>query len=133
MLKIGILLGDDIGLEVVPEAVKIMKAAAARTGVAIEWHPLPIGRLGHESHGHTFPQVTQDALPQLHGWLQGPMGHSAYPRNDPTWANPPTRKRYDLFALAAQRRRHRVSARDHRGHDALGHRLRRCRRVPSER
>ena len=28
MLKIGILLGDDIGLEVVPEAVKVMKAAA---------------------------------------------------------------------------------------------------------
>ena len=29
-LKIGILLGDDIGLEVVPECVKVMKAAAAR-------------------------------------------------------------------------------------------------------
>ncbi len=28
MLKIGILLGDDIGPEVVPEAVKVMKAAA---------------------------------------------------------------------------------------------------------
>jgi len=28
MLKIGSLLGDDIGLEVVPEAVKVMKAAA---------------------------------------------------------------------------------------------------------
>jgi 3-isopropylmalate dehydrogenase len=98
MLTIGVLLGDDIGLEVVPEAVKVMKAAAARTGVAIDWHPLPIGRLGHESHGHTFPQVTQEALAKLHGWLQGPIGHSAYPRNDPTWANPPTRKRYDLFA-----------------------------------
>jgi 3-isopropylmalate dehydrogenase len=98
MLKIGILLGDDIGLEVVPEAVKVMKAAAVKTGVAIEWHPLPIARLGHESHGHTFPQVTQEALKQLHGWVQGPTGHSAYPRNDPTWINPPTRKRYDLFA-----------------------------------
>jgi isocitrate/isopropylmalate dehydrogenase len=27
-LKIGILLGDDIGLEVVPEAVKVIKAAS---------------------------------------------------------------------------------------------------------
>ncbi len=30
--------GDDIGLEVVPEAVKVMKAAAAKTGLSIEWH-----------------------------------------------------------------------------------------------
>ena len=29
-LKLGILLGDDIGLEVVPEAVKVMKAAAKK-------------------------------------------------------------------------------------------------------
>jgi 3-isopropylmalate dehydrogenase len=98
MLKIGILLGDDIGLEVVPEAVKVMKAAAAKTGAAIEWHPLPVGRKGHESHGHTFPKETEAALATMHGWVQGPMGHSAYPRNDPTWSNPPTRKRYDLFA-----------------------------------
>ena len=28
-MKIGIMHGDDIGLEVVPEAVKVMKAAAA--------------------------------------------------------------------------------------------------------
>ena len=27
-LQIGILLGDDIGLEVVPESVKVMKSAA---------------------------------------------------------------------------------------------------------
>ena len=45
-LKIGILPGDDIGLEVVPECVKVMKAAAARECLAIDWHPLPIGKLG---------------------------------------------------------------------------------------
>ena len=32
-LSIGILEGDDIGLEVVPECVKVMKEAAAKTGV----------------------------------------------------------------------------------------------------
>jgi 3-isopropylmalate dehydrogenase len=42
-LKIGILEGDDIGLEVVPECVKVMKAAASRAGLAIEWRTLPIG------------------------------------------------------------------------------------------
>ncbi|MDB5922827.1 MAG: isocitrate/isopropylmalate dehydrogenase [Betaproteobacteria bacterium] len=98
MLSIGILEGDDIGLEVVPECVKVMKAAAAKTGLEVDWQPLPIGRKGHESHGHTMPQVTVDALAKVDGWIQGPIGHNAYPRNDPTWLNPPLRKRFELFA-----------------------------------
>ncbi len=97
-LKIGILLGDDIGLEVVPECVKVMKAAAAHTGLAIEWHPLPIGKAGHEAHGHTLPGVTEQALRGLDGWIMGPIGHAAYPRGDATWVMPPVRKKFDLFA-----------------------------------
>jgi 3-isopropylmalate dehydrogenase len=98
VLSIGILEGDDIGLEVVPECVKVLKAAAAKTGLEVDWQPLPIGRKGHESHGHTMPQVTVDALAKVDGWIQGPIGHNAYPRNDPTWLNPPLRKRFELFA-----------------------------------
>ena len=98
MLKIGILLGDDIGLEVVPEAVKVMKAAAAKTGLEIEWHPLPIGRKAHEQFGHTIPEGTDEKLRGLHGWLMGPIGHSAYPQKDPTWVMPPFRKTFELFA-----------------------------------
>jgi 3-isopropylmalate dehydrogenase len=98
MLKIGILLGDDIGLEVVPEAVKAMKAAAAKTGLQIEWQPLAIGRAAHASHGTTMPASTVEALQHVDGWLQGPIGHNAYPRNDATWLNPPLRKKFELFA-----------------------------------
>lgn len=97
-MKIGILLGDDIGHEVVPECVKVMKAAAARTGLAIDWETLPIGKHGHEQHGNTLPAPTEKALWELDGWIMGPIGHAAYPRNDPTWVMPPVRKRYDLFA-----------------------------------
>ena len=98
LLKIGVLLGDDIGLEVVPEAVKVMKAAAAKTGLAVEWIPLPLGKNAHDSHGHTMPPVTVETLKGVDGWLQGPIGHNAYPRNDPTWINPPLRKKFELFA-----------------------------------
>ncbi len=98
MLKIGILLGDDIGLEVVPEAVKVMKAAAAKTGLQIQWSEHAIGKRGHELHGHTFPQQTQAELEKIDGWLCGPIGHNAYPRNDPTWIMPPVRKRFELYA-----------------------------------
>ncbi|MGZ8265823.1 MAG: isocitrate/isopropylmalate dehydrogenase family protein [Burkholderiales bacterium] len=98
MLKLGILLGDDIGLEVVPETVKVMQAAVDKTGLEIEWHALPIGRKAHETHGHTLPPETVETLIALHGWLMGPIGHSAYPRNDPTWVAPPLRKMFELYA-----------------------------------
>ena len=97
-MKIGILLGDDIGHEVVPECVKVMKAAAERTGLTIDWQSLPIGKQGHDQHGNTLPAPTEKALWELDGWIMGPIGHAAYPRNDPTWVMPAVRKKYDLFA-----------------------------------
>jgi 3-isopropylmalate dehydrogenase len=99
-VKIGVLLGDDIGHEVVPECIKVMNVAAARTGLMLEWQPLPIGKHGHEQHGNTLPPSTEAALRQLDGWIMGPIGHAAYPRNDPTWVMPPVRKKFELFAAA---------------------------------
>ncbi len=97
-MKIGILFGDDIGLEVVPECIKVMRAAASRAGLAVDWQPLPIGKRGHEEHGNTLPAVTEEALRELDGWVMGPIGHAAYPRGDPTWVMPPVRKKFELFA-----------------------------------
>ena len=98
VLKIGVLLGDDIGLEVVPEAVKCMKAAAAKTGMQAEWIDLPIGKRGHELHGDASPKITLETLKTCDGWICGPIGHNAYPRNDPTWVMPALRKKFELFA-----------------------------------
>src|ERR1700741_4971440 len=98
MLKIGVLLGDDIGLEVVPECIKVMKAAAKKTGLQVEWQELPVGKNGHDLHGNTLPQVTVDALTKNDGGEGGPIGHNAYPPNDPTWVMPPIRKKFELFA-----------------------------------
>jgi 3-isopropylmalate dehydrogenase len=98
MLKIGVMHGDDIGLEVVPETVKVMKAAAAEVGLDIEWIELPLGKKGHELHGHTMPDYTVEKLMETDGFISGPIGHNAYPRNDPTWIMPPVRKRFDMYA-----------------------------------
>ncbi len=98
MLKIGILNGDDIGLEVVPEAVKVMKGALRKVGLEVDWRPLPIGRTAHDTIGTTVPPATVETVATLDGWLMGPIGHSMYPRNDPTWPKPDFRKRFDLFA-----------------------------------
>jgi 3-isopropylmalate dehydrogenase len=118
-LKIGILLGDDIGLEVVPECVKVMKAAAARTGLAIDWQPLPIGKSGHEQHGNTLPAVTEQALRQLDGWIMGPIGHAAYPRGDATWVMPPVRKKFELFAAVRPSLSHPTIASVHKDVDIV--------------
>jgi len=99
-LKIGILDGDDIGLEVVPECVKVMRAAAGKAGLDIDWFPMPIGRVALDTLGNTLPPGTLDKLDALDGWVLGPIGHQAYPKNNPNSINPHPilRKHYDLFA-----------------------------------
>ena len=98
-LRIGVLDGDDIGLEIVPAAVAVAKAAAQVHGLAIDWLPLPIGRRALDSHGHTLPASTLEALQTLDGWILGPIGHRAYPKG-PNAINPHPilRKQFNLFA-----------------------------------
>ncbi|MDH5342673.1 MAG: isocitrate/isopropylmalate dehydrogenase family protein [Betaproteobacteria bacterium] len=99
-LQIGILLGDDIGLEVVPETIKVMRAAAQKTGLSVQWHDVPIGRKAYDELGYTMPPGTLEKLDTLHGWVLGPIGHQAYPKGKPNAINPHPilRKHYDLFA-----------------------------------
>lgn len=98
-MKIGILEGDDIGPEVVPEAVKVMRAAAEASKLEIEWHPMPIGRMALDTLGQTLPENTLSHLEKLDGWVLGPIGHQAYPKI-PQAINPHPilRKHFDLFA-----------------------------------
>lgn len=99
MMKIGVLNGDDIGHEVVPEAVKVMKAAAAVTGSEIDWIPMPIGRQALDDLGTTLPADTLDRLQTLNGWILGPIGHMAYPKvPEALNPHPILRKHFDLFA-----------------------------------
>ncbi len=98
-MKIGVLNGDDIGHEVVPEAVKVLRAAAVAADVAIEWVPVPIGRQALDTLGTTMPADTLERLHALDGWILGPIGHMAYPkRPEAVNPHPILRKHFDLFA-----------------------------------
>ncbi|WP_118178476.1 isocitrate/isopropylmalate dehydrogenase family protein [Paraburkholderia phosphatilytica] len=98
-MKIGILEGDDIGHEVVPEAVKVMRAAASRAALEIDWRPVPIGRKAFDTLGYTLPPGTLDTLAALDGWILGPIGHMAYPKvPEAVNPHPILRKHFDLFA-----------------------------------
>jgi 3-isopropylmalate dehydrogenase len=98
-LIIGVLNGDDIGHEIVPASVEILKAACSRRDVKIDWRPMPIGRSALDSHGSTMPEGTLEALSTMDGFILGPIGHRAYPKG-PGAINPHPilRKQFDLFA-----------------------------------
>ncbi len=97
---IGVLAGDDIGLEVVPETVRVMRAAASSMGERISWVPLAVGFPSYRECGETLPQSTLEALDQLDGWILGPIGHMGYPKDDPRAVNPHPiiRRRFSLHA-----------------------------------
>lgn len=97
--KIGVLPGDDIGPEIVPEAVRVAQAALACSGGEVDWTDVPIGIAAFESLGSTMPEGTLALLEQLDGWILGPIGHQAYPKH-PRAINPHPilRKHFDLYA-----------------------------------
>jgi 3-isopropylmalate dehydrogenase len=98
--RLGVLAGDGIGPEIVPAATRVVDAALARTGGAVEWVPLPIGWTAIHQHGQHTPPSTVEALAGLDGWLLGPHDSAAYPEPHQSQLNPSgaLRKRFDLFA-----------------------------------
>ncbi|TDY59536.1 3-isopropylmalate dehydrogenase [Aminivibrio pyruvatiphilus] len=107
--KLGILKGDDIGLEVVPEAVKVLNAAVAGFGgVTLDWCELPVGYPSYLKSGETLPASTLEALYGLDGWILGPIGHMAYPKDDPKAINPHPilRRNFDLASNIRPARSH---------------------------
>jgi len=99
--RIGVLPGDDIGLEVVPGAVRVLQeAVGSHPEVDIEWVDLPIGYTSYMDNGYTLPSSTIQALYGLDGWILGPIGHMAYPKDDANAVNPHPiiRKRFELHS-----------------------------------
>ncbi|MEE8279758.1 MAG: isocitrate/isopropylmalate family dehydrogenase, partial [Alphaproteobacteria bacterium] len=71
--RLGVLLGDGIGAEVVPEAVRVAKAAVKAAGVDVEWIDMPIGCAAYDAFGTTLPDGTIEKLAGLDGWVLGPQ------------------------------------------------------------
>ena len=84
-LHIGVMLGDDIGPEIVPQAVAVMRAAAEHEpGLTLEFHDWPVGWSSYLDNGNTLPDGTLDGLAGMDGLILGPIGHAAYPRGRPS-------------------------------------------------
>jgi 3-isopropylmalate dehydrogenase len=99
--RLGVLLGDGIGPEIVPAAVRVLDAAlAAVDAPAVDWVPLPVGAAAIETHGTALPEVTVETLARLDGWLLGPHDSASYPEEHRRKLNPSgyLRKHFGLFA-----------------------------------
>jgi 3-isopropylmalate dehydrogenase len=99
--RLGVMLGDGIGPEIVPASVRVVDAALAAAGAQpVEWQELPLGASAIESHGSPIPDGTLAALAGLDGWLLGPHDSAAYPEPYRSQLNPSgtIRKRFDLYA-----------------------------------
>ncbi|WP_369133132.1 isocitrate/isopropylmalate dehydrogenase family protein [Modestobacter sp. I12A-02662] len=99
--RLGVLLGDGIGPEIVPASVRVVDAALAAAAAApVEWQELPLGASAIEEHGSAIPATTMQALADLDGWLLGPHDSAAYPEPYRSRLNPSgaIRKHFDLYA-----------------------------------
>ena len=99
--RLGVLLGDGIGPEIVPAAVQVLDSALGAVGApAVEWVPLPVGAAAIDTHGSALPEVTVETLDKLDGWLLGPHDSASYPAEHRAQLNPSgfLRKHFDLFA-----------------------------------
>ncbi len=95
----GVMLGDDIGPEVVPEALRVARAALDKAGVSVIWEDVPVGWSAYQELGTTMPDDTIPRLLEMDGCILGPIGHRAYPRDDPKAIRPVPimRKVMDLY------------------------------------
>jgi 3-isopropylmalate dehydrogenase len=99
--RLGVMLGDGIGPEIVPVSVRVVDAALAAAGAdPVVWHELPLGASAIEEHGSAIPAATLEALAGMDGWLLGPHDSAAYPEPFRSQLNPSgaIRKHFDLYA-----------------------------------
>jgi 3-isopropylmalate dehydrogenase len=99
--RLGVMLGDGIGPEIVPASVRVVDAALAAAGAdPVDWQELPLGAAAIEEHGSAMPEATMAALGELDGWLLGPHDSASYPEPFRARLNPSgaIRKHYDLYA-----------------------------------
>ena len=97
MYKIGVLPGDGIGVEIVPEAVKVLKTVGQRYGHSFEFTEGLIGGAAIDAVGVPLPENTLSLCHSSDAILLGAIG-------GPKWDNIPTHLRPEAGALLPLRK-----------------------------
>lgn len=99
-MRILVLPGDGIGPEISAATIEVVRAAAARVGLTLDFAYADIGFASLERHGTTFTDAVFDAAKAADGVILGPVSHNEYPPFDKGGLNPSgqLRRRLDLYA-----------------------------------
>jgi 3-isopropylmalate dehydrogenase len=76
-VRIAVIKGDGIGPEVVDSALRVLKAAAAKYGLAIEFTEVEAGDTALSRYGETMPSRYWGIIEASDAILKGPVGESA--------------------------------------------------------
>ncbi len=100
-MKIAVLPGDGVGMEVIAEAVKVL-AALRREGLAFEMEQAPVGGAAYDTSGDPLPDASLELAKKADAILFGAVGdprYDALPREKrPEQAILRLRKELGLFA-----------------------------------
>lgn len=87
--RIGVMVGDGIGPEVVGAALQVLKAAQqAERDLRLDLVELPVGWEAIRRHGQPLPPSTVEALEACDGWILGPHDSASYPEQFRETLNP---------------------------------------------
>jgi hypothetical protein len=87
-ISLAVLAGDGIGPEITEATVRVLQAAAARSGLDLVLTPHPIGWKAYEQSRSTLAPETVAALRNHMGWILGPTFAGEYPGDDPIKGHP---------------------------------------------
>ena len=73
-MKIAILPGDGIGIEIMAEAVKVIECLNTDFGLKAETENGLIGGAGYDAHGHPLPEQTLQLVKDADAVMLGAVG-----------------------------------------------------------
>jgi 3-isopropylmalate dehydrogenase len=76
-MKIAVLPGDGIGIEIMAQAVRVLNVLKAE-GLPFEFTEAPIGGAAYDLHGHPYPEQTQKVCHAADAVLLGAVGGPQY-------------------------------------------------------
>ncbi len=94
--KIAVLPGDGVGVEVTPEAVRVLKTVGRGAGTAFEFEQAIVGGAAIDATGEPLPPATRALCEKSDAILFGAVG-------GPKWATAPHEKRPERGLLALRK------------------------------
>ncbi|HYY26581.1 MAG TPA: tartrate dehydrogenase [Chthoniobacterales bacterium] len=83
--RIASIPGDGIGKEVVPEGIRVIEAAAKKTGIQFDWQELPWSCAYYTETGHMMPEDGLEQIRHHDAIFLGAVGYPGVPDHVSLW------------------------------------------------